>query len=108
MHVQEPMNLTWMKDKVRNEQYPSAAAYAADIELIRSNAQTYNKPGDPVYQFADKLRDTCAQELLTRGYDMGPAVVKELTAAQQAALARPQAAAAAVQHGGKRMQFTGY
>ncbi|KAG5177792.1 Bromodomain-containing protein [Tribonema minus] len=70
--VKEPMNLTWMRDKLRGAEYAAIADYVADIALVRANAQRYNRPGDPVYGFADTLYDVCAQELAQLGYIAPP------------------------------------
>eukprot|EP00612_Vaucheria_litorea_P001085 CAMPEP_0171453262 /NCGR_PEP_ID=MMETSP0945-20130129/1044_1 /TAXON_ID=109269 /ORGANISM="Vaucheria litorea, Strain CCMP2940" /LENGTH=301 /DNA_ID=CAMNT_0011978101 /DNA_START=43 /DNA_END=944 /DNA_ORIENTATION=- len=61
--VKEPMNLSWMKDKLKNAEYTSIDEYTKDICLIRHNAQTFNRKGDAVFGFADDLYKVCYQEL---------------------------------------------
>ncbi|CAM9252349.1 unnamed protein product [Chrysoparadoxa australica] len=68
--VNNPMNLTWVKEKLQQNEYPLVSAFAQDLELICRNAQAFNRPGDEVWGFAAELRAQYLAKLLEAGYDV--------------------------------------
>jgi len=53
--VKEPMDLSTVENKLKNEEYANANQLIADIRKIWSNAQLYNKKGNLVHQMAVEL-----------------------------------------------------
>ncbi|CAN0526455.1 unnamed protein product, partial [Ectocarpus sp. 12 AP-2014] len=43
--------------------FPQVAEVEADLELIVTNALAFNRPSDPVYQFALQLQEAFRREL---------------------------------------------
>ena len=48
--IEEAMDLMTIKEKMNNLLYVSAELLARDVRLLVKNAQTYNRPNDPVYK----------------------------------------------------------
>eukprot|EP00903_Cladosiphon_okamuranus_P009558 g9100.t2 len=61
--IKRPMNLTFVRDNLNKNKYISVAEIEADLELIVSNAVTFNRPHDPVHQFALELQAAFRSEL---------------------------------------------
>ncbi|CAM9395292.1 unnamed protein product [Hapterophycus canaliculatus] len=61
--IKRPMNLTFVRDNVNRNKYISVDEVEVDLELIVSNALTFNRPIDPVYQFALELQTAFRSEL---------------------------------------------
>ncbi|CAK5035835.1 unnamed protein product [Meloidogyne enterolobii] len=53
--IQTPMAFAIIRDKIEQDEYPQLAAFRSDVELIVSNAQTYNPEGSLFYLAAEKL-----------------------------------------------------
>eukprot|EP00752_Nemacystus_decipiens_P010207 g9096.t1 len=61
--IKRPMNLTYIRDNLNKNKYTSVAEVEADLELVVSNALTFNRPHDPVHQFALELQTAFRSEL---------------------------------------------
>ena len=44
------MALSDMKTKIARDEYPTVAAFGADIELVVNNCKSYNKKGSSIVQ----------------------------------------------------------
>ncbi|KAL9545936.1 hypothetical protein MBANPS3_006897 [Mucor bainieri] len=55
--VTSPMDLGTVEKKLKADQYPTVAAFKADVQLVFHNCYLYNNPGDPVTQDAKKLEE---------------------------------------------------
>ena len=56
-HFPSSQNLTWVKEKVDEYKYNTLQEFFQDIELIISNALTYNTdPGNPYHVTAKELK----------------------------------------------------
>ncbi|XP_022648096.1 bromodomain-containing protein DDB_G0270170-like isoform X3 [Varroa jacobsoni] len=53
--ITRPMDLSTMKRRVDNREYPTLEAFKADLRLICDNATTYNQPDTIYYKEARKL-----------------------------------------------------
>ncbi|CAM9244692.1 unnamed protein product [Discosporangium mesarthrocarpum] len=62
-YIKKPMNLTWIKEKVSRNKYTKVEEFSADLELLVRNAKTFNKPTDPVHEFAIELEEMIGKEL---------------------------------------------
>ncbi|CAM9133551.1 unnamed protein product [Ectocarpus fasciculatus] len=62
-YIKRPMNLTFIRDNLNKNKYITVAEVEADLELIVTNALTFNRPSDPVYQFALELQEAFRSEL---------------------------------------------
>ncbi|CEP16414.1 hypothetical protein [Parasitella parasitica] len=74
--IKSPMDLGTIDEKVKKDQYPTLAAFKADVQLVFDNCFLYNNAGDPVTQDAKKLEEhykkLCKKE---------PSLVQQATAA---------------------------
>ncbi|CBJ31749.1 conserved unknown protein [Ectocarpus siliculosus] len=61
--IKRPMNLTFIRDNLNKNKYTTVAEVEADLELIVTNALAFNRPSDPVYQFALELQEAFRSEL---------------------------------------------
>jgi E1A/CREB-binding protein len=52
--IKTPMNLTYIKDKVKDAQYETLQAFFADVELMLNNALLYNSDPNNNYHIAAK------------------------------------------------------
>jgi hypothetical protein len=64
-HVKKAMDLTTMDTKVASNCYTTTDLFAKDVCLIASNAKTFNRPGEPMHLFADRLLATFEQEMVS-------------------------------------------
>ncbi|KAI8643214.1 Bromodomain-containing protein [Parasitella parasitica] len=55
--IKSPMDLGTIDKKLKAEQYPTLAAFKADVQLVFDNCFLYNNAGDPVTQDAKKLEE---------------------------------------------------
>lgn len=55
--IKSPMDLGTVEKKLKADQYPTVAAFKADVQLVFQNCYLYNNPGDPVTQDAKKLEE---------------------------------------------------
>lgn len=66
--IQEPMNLTWIQQKVERSEYNTLEAFFNDVKLLISNALRYNSdPSNPYRVAALELKEkfkTAAQRLV--------------------------------------------
>ncbi|CAK5018330.1 unnamed protein product [Meloidogyne enterolobii] len=53
--IQNPMAFAIIRDKIEQDEYPNLSDFRSDVELIVSNAQTYNPEGSLFYLAAEKL-----------------------------------------------------
>eukprot|EP00904_Undaria_pinnatifida_P009963 jgi/Undpi1/6097/HiC_scaffold_20.g08582.m1 len=61
--VKRHMNLIYIRDNINKNRYSTVSEVEADLELIVNNATTFNRPNDPVYQFALELQTVFRSEL---------------------------------------------
>ncbi|CAM9450791.1 unnamed protein product [Scytosiphon promiscuus] len=61
--IKRPMNLTFIRENLNKNKYMTVEEVEVDLELIVSNALTFNRPIDPVYQFALELQMAFRSEL---------------------------------------------
>lgn len=54
--IKTPMCLNSVKEKLKNSFYDSLESWVKDVELIWSNAMTYNSPSSPIYVMAEDLQ----------------------------------------------------
>jgi hypothetical protein len=52
--VKEPMNLTWIQQKLKNAEYETVPAFFHDVELVIQNALLYNSDPNNDYHLAAK------------------------------------------------------
>lgn len=55
-HVKAPIALQQVEQKLGAGKYTSIALFAADLDLLFSNAISYNAPGSDIYEHACTLR----------------------------------------------------
>ncbi|CDZ96230.1 TATA binding protein associated factor [Phaffia rhodozyma] len=53
--VKNPMDLSTVKAKLEDGQYPNRFAFATDVRLIPSNSMHYNQPGSHLYKLSEKF-----------------------------------------------------
>ena len=53
-----------LQDKLNKSRYRTFEQFIDDVKLMVSNAQTYNKPGDPVHEMAKDLWNDFNKEWL--------------------------------------------
>lgn len=53
--VKEPMDISTVEAKLKNGEYPSVIAFAADVRKIWGNAFLYNPKGTPIYQMTAEM-----------------------------------------------------
>eukprot|EP00898_Chlorokybus_atmophyticus_P001205 jgi/Chlat1/2085/Chrsp17S02690 len=69
--IRHPMDLSTMKEKVRQFKYTLRSDFRADVKLIRDNAYTYNEKRNPgVLPLADRLLELCDAELAQRDQEL--------------------------------------
>ncbi|CAM9482101.1 unnamed protein product [Ascophyllum nodosum] len=61
--VKRPMNLTYIRDNLNRNSYPTVRKVEDDLDLLVNNALAFNRPSDPVYQQALELRAAYRAEL---------------------------------------------
>jgi Bromodomain len=82
-YITQPMNLTYIQQKVQGNQYESLATFCADVELMITNALTYNSDPSNPYRVA-------AEDLQSKYKKMVARVRKALQQKQQQQQARKQ------------------
>eukprot|EP00638_Chattonella_subsalsa_P003897 CAMPEP_0117743978 /NCGR_PEP_ID=MMETSP0947-20121206/6466_1 /TAXON_ID=44440 /ORGANISM="Chattonella subsalsa, Strain CCMP2191" /LENGTH=237 /DNA_ID=CAMNT_0005560801 /DNA_START=282 /DNA_END=995 /DNA_ORIENTATION=+ len=55
--VEEPMNLTWIKEKSDKKKYSGIIDFIADCNLMFNNALKFNRKGEEVYTQAQLLKE---------------------------------------------------
>ena len=55
--IKRPMDLATIRDKLKKKRYKARQEYVQDMNLLFSNALSYNNPGDPVHDDAMGLRE---------------------------------------------------
>lgn len=56
--IKNPIDLKTMREKVRRGEYSDVSEFLRDVELLFSNARTYNKKDTVYYKMADKLEES--------------------------------------------------
>ena len=56
-YIKKPMNLFMIKGKLDSFAYESIDEIIEDVHLMCNNAMTYNREGEPVYQYAKTLKN---------------------------------------------------
>lgn len=56
--IDQAMSLDTMRDKFKAKEYTEFALFQADVGLMIRNAQTFNRPGEPVHGFANDVART--------------------------------------------------
>ncbi|KAJ7597482.1 RSC complex protein [Mycena floridula] len=55
--IKQPQCLETIAKQLKHKEYPSAAEFAADVELVFSNAMSFNQDHTPIWEDALALRD---------------------------------------------------
>ncbi|KAI8324032.1 Bromodomain-containing protein, partial [Martensiomyces pterosporus] len=56
VEIKRPISLDIMKSKISRDVYKSVSDFVSDIDLMCSNAQTYNMPESYIYEIAGDIR----------------------------------------------------
>lgn len=56
--VKKPMDLSTIKNRIKNKEYESFDAFFADIQLIWDNCKLYNIAESDIYRMAEDLERT--------------------------------------------------
>ncbi|XP_062868155.1 bromodomain-containing protein 3a [Trichomycterus rosablanca] len=91
--IKHPMDLSTVKKKMDNREYPDAQSFASDVRLMFSNCYKYNPPDHEVVAMARKLQDVFEMrfanmpdelaELNAPGAAAGAGVVSKSTASSE-------------------------
>ncbi|CEO96546.1 hypothetical protein PBRA_005155 [Plasmodiophora brassicae] len=61
--IRSPVSLTSMKERLERSEYDSVKAFTHDLDLLVSNAVTYNGTGNPIADQAQRLRRLAYEQL---------------------------------------------
>lgn len=67
--IKKPMDLTTLKDNIKNSKYKSKDAFQEDVMLIFKNAKTYNQKRTIYYKCAVELQEHAEKLLNNLKYD---------------------------------------
>ena len=81
--IQFPMDLSTILQKLKNNEYQDSQKWLSDLNLIWTNAMTYNRQGTPHHYLADFLKKKCDKRYKTIPKNENDIIQKKLKKAHE-------------------------